>query len=162
MNGKIAAADGRTPPAPPRRATTRHAIALSLVAGWAMAAAAWVRPADEAMLNPFIVVLPMIAAAASPFARSRLTQAGMACFDEFERDALLRATTRAYLTLAGGVMLGLGAVMLATLFGMRALTARDLAVAMLAVTGTAVALPILFAEAMVPLPPRADVPEEEA
>lgn len=120
--------------------------------------------ADDRRLGNFsaIVLVLMLGAGLSPFARSTwMTNTGLAAFDELERDALMRATQRAY-----AVMIGLLAVLfcwfwLASLNGWpMPRTAADWSSIGISLLAIGAALPIFFAEILVPIPPEGDEEEE--
>ncbi len=109
-------------------------------------------------------LLLLLCVTQSPFARTTwMTAHGLSAFDEFERDALASATTRAFrvvIAMAAAVFVWLW---LASIFGwpapVRPKQWHALGWSFLLIAAT---LPVFFAELMVPFPPEADDEEDEA
>ena len=112
-------------------------------------------PAADPMGSPGGFLPLALGLAFSPFARDTwLTARGRSVYDEFEQHAMFRATTAAYATLLAIVMAGLAWIWLAGQFGWPApSTPRawwDWSIALLF---AGIALPVTYAEWMVPMPP---------
>lgn len=119
---------------------------------------------DGAMSQLFpMTLLLILCATQSPFARTTwMMRRGLAAFDEFERDALAAATTRAF-----GVVIAMTAAMflwlwLASIFDwpapVRPKQWYALGWSFLVIAAT---LPVFFAELTVPMPPETDREDEE-
>lgn len=146
----------------PRNRYTPWVIGFSFVVSTTVAVIALLSPARHATNIILCFTLPIASCAASPFAREAwLTQAGRATYDEFERDALRRATQRAYGVLLLLLVLLFGGLWIAGFTGQHlASEPATWATLGLALTGIGAALPVLFAELLVPFPP-VDDPEED-
>jgi hypothetical protein len=99
-------------------------------------------------------ILPSIMAMAmSPFGRTTRALP----LDEFERDALARASVRAHLVVTLGIAALFAWLVLAARLGWPMPTQpRHWTALGFAATGIAASLPVLFAEWMIPLPPAED------
>lgn len=106
-----------------------------------------------------MAVTMMIAMLGSPFARDAwLDPRVEKMFDEFERDALARATTRSYSTLMAILVAVFTWQWVATVNGWpMPRTPLDWWSMGMAVVGIGAVLPIFFAEIMVPMPPAEDM-----
>lgn len=117
---------------------------------------------DEQFPNMIPFILPFILASlGSPFARDAwLGPRRDKVFDEFERDALARATTRAYSVVTSLLIALFIWLWLASVNGWPLpRTPLDWSSLGVAIMGIGAVLPIFFAEIMVPLPPADDVPD---
>lgn len=143
---------------PPRSRLVGTSLVLSIVAALMLAIADTVRPGDASFPNPFILVLTIGAVSSSPFGREMwLTRRALATFDEFERAALFRATTRAYLALLLGMAALLALLALASWQTWPIPTSPAVwGDWCMAVLGIGIALPVAIAERTVPLPPAGD------
>lgn len=138
-----------------------------LIAGAALALAAPViellDTEDERGLVSILIFIPLlIALSRSPFARdSWATRRGVGSYDEFERDALAHATRRAYAVLLGVASALMGWLWIAPDLGWPApQTQQDWSAFGFAFLFVGGALPVIFAEWMVPFPPEGDEMEE--
>ncbi|MBY0306312.1 MAG: hypothetical protein K2W86_14325 [Sphingomonas sp.] len=137
---------------------TRHFMAAGMLAGIAFAIADLASPGVAIkpwVANPAILVVLIGVAPLSPFGReSWMTEKGRATFDEFERSALSAATTRAYATLMTVMILGLIYFWIASIAGWAVPTVpRQWAVLTYLILGLGLALPVFYAELLVPFPP---------
>ncbi|WP_084583828.1 hypothetical protein [Sphingomonas azotifigens] len=98
----------------------------------------------------------------SPFGRdSWLTPRGLSVFDECERDMLQRASSYSYRVVLALLVCGLAWLAYATRFGAPSPRSwQQWASLAVIVTCIGAALPVLFAEFLVPLPPKGDVEED--
>ena len=102
----------------------------------------------------------VIGAGLSPFARDRWSEPDVPVFDERERLVLAHATRRAYSAFLGFVLVNATWLWLASLYDWpMPRSPADWSVWGYSLLAVGVALPILFAEIMVPLPPAGE--EEE-
>jgi len=143
----------------PRRAHTRWTLAVLFAAmlTWLAIATFTSTPEDRGVPGVIFIWAP-IAMTSSPFARDTwLTTRGLEQFDEFERAALARATSRAYLLFVLGVPAALGLVAAQLHFGAAiAITPRLLVIWAMAVLAIGLTLPVLIAEWTVPILPPAE------
>lgn len=149
----------------PRRRFTGWAIllAIALSLGLAFIATFFHNPFGPRWPDLATIWLPMLPTMTSPFARETwFTDRGVATFDEFERAALFRATTRAYLIYIFGVAAFLGWLWLGTQQGWSVPdTPHASGTWCLAALGIAVSLPVAVAELTVPFPPTSEEEEGE-
>lgn len=150
-----------------RRRSTRWLLVFGLVVAVGFAVAQVLLPHDPGRMvvgNPGLYMPLILGASLSPFARETwFTSRGLAAFDEFERDAMRRAMANGYRTLLILVALVFGWLWLAAASGWPLpRTAYDWSAVGIALTLTGAALPVLFAEFTVPMPPAGDELEDEA
>lgn len=89
------------------------------------------------------------------------TPRGLSVFDECERDLLQRASSYSYRVVLALLLCGLAWLAYAARFGGPAPRSwQQWASLAIVVTGIGAALPVLFAEFLVPLPPKGDVEED--
>ena len=148
----------------PRRKHWHWALGLSMAMTLTIPAIALFSPIDQGFrFSPVFIssLLPlMVTLQQSPFAREMWFGRDLAQLDEFERDALLMATRRAY-----RILMLLILALCVWLWAASALdwpspaTIEQWAGIAISMTAIGIALPILLAETMVPLPPAGD--EEE-
>lgn len=141
---------------PPARRSrwTRWAVLVGLVAGLLLALAATFAPEPGAYPSPIIALVTILAASTSPFMRETwFTARGQAAFDEWERDALFRATTRAYALLLVALGVFLGWLWAASALGWT-MPQRPVAWGswLLFLLSAGLALPVAVAEFTLPLP----------
>ena len=137
---------------------TRYYLAAGIFAGILFAIADLFDPgfgSKSWAANPAIAFLLLGVVPLSPFGReSWMTEKGRATFDEFERNALSAATTRAYATLITVMMLGMVYLWIASIAGWPVPTIpRQWAALTYLLVGLGLALPVFYAELLVPLPP---------
>jgi len=137
---------------------TRYYLAAGMLAGIMFAVAEVFDAGIDGKpwtANPAILFLLIGVAPLSPFGReSWMTEKGRATFDEFERNALSAATTRAYATLMTVMMLGMVYLWIASIAGWPVPTApRQWAALTYLIVGLGLALPVFYAELLVPFPP---------
>lgn len=150
---------------PRRRRSTRWVLVagILLAAGYAAARIASPHAPDSLWGFEALVLLPTIVGIRmSPFGReSWLTPRGLTVFDECERDILQRTSGYSYLVLLGLLLCGLVLLSCATRFGWpEPRSWQQWASLAMMLTGIGAALPILFAEFLIPLPPEADAEED--
>ena len=108
----------------------------------------------HAVANLAPLLFLIIGTSLSPFARSTWSEAGVPDFDEREHIVLAHATRRAYSVFLGVVLASGTWLWIASLNGwMMPRSPADWSVWACSLLAIGVALPILFAEIMVPLPP---------
>lgn len=118
---------------------------------------------DDTIVSMVFFFPLLIALGFSPFARDGLSLNARArkSYDEFERDALARATRRAYTWLVALTFALLAYVWIGVQAGWRVpATPHQWSAVGLAFLFVGAALPVLFAELMVPLPPEGDEMED--
>ncbi|WP_375395665.1 hypothetical protein [uncultured Sphingomonas sp.] len=145
----------------PRHRDTRWTLTVVLAAMLTFVIVATIlNDPTRPFFPPFLIIpMPMIVATnRSPFARDTwLTERGLQQYDEFERAALGRATTRAYLSL----VLGLTAVLLLAALALDVGERITITPGLFLIWATAVpvlafTLPVLIAEWTVPMPDAED------
>lgn len=150
---------------PRRRRSTRWVLVAGMLiaAGYAVARMFPLAAPDTLWGFEPVVLLPLVLGVRlSPFGReSWLTPRGLSVLDECERDMLQRASSYGYLALLALLLLGLAWLSYATRFGAPAPRSwQQWGSLAILLTGIGAALPILFAEWLVPLPPQSEVEED--
>ncbi|MCP4028161.1 MAG: hypothetical protein GY736_17900 [Sphingomonas sp.] len=147
----------------PRRYWVRWGLTVGLAFVLAIPVLTMVSTADRSIVMPNVMpmsILLFISSLSSPFTREAwLSPRGFATYDEFERNALSAAMHRAYLI----DVIAVGAVFLWLMAASRAnwpspTTSSQWGTIGYATVMTMLALPIIFAEFMVPMPDPEDQP----
>ncbi len=145
--------DPQAPTIPLRSTRTRWLLLAATILAAALPAIELRTPGDPDAWLPQVTpaIFPSIMGMAmSPFGRTTRALP----LDEFERDALARASVRANIAVVFGIAALFAWLTLAARLGWPMPTAtRHWTALGIAATGIAASLPVLFAEWMVPLPP---------
>jgi hypothetical protein len=151
---------------PKRRRRWALMIGITMIYTLTLPALEILTPSPSQSISPVFLIafLPLfIALPQSPFARTRWwSERGLAGFDEFERAAITAGTRRAYAIVI---------LILAALFGWLCLatwapeivaphTPRQWLALGMSLLSIVIALPVFFAELIVPMPPADDLEEK--